>query len=84
MSPVRIQIAQQPHRQVPVHRLAIPAGDTGLRVDETVFELLLKIDDDVVAEDGSITSFWNDFTELVLEDDLAMIVRFTGKTALVH
>ena len=61
----RIQVTQQAKRQMPVNRLALPAGDAGLCVDETVLEFLLQVDDDLAAGKMPVAIFRDELAEIV-------------------
>ena len=50
---------------MPVNRLALPAGDAGLCVDETVLEFLLQVDDDLAAGKMPVAIFRDELAEIV-------------------
>ena len=79
-----IQVAKQAHGQVLVHNFAVPAGDTGFRVNETVLELLLQVDDYVAVGEWPVAHLRNDFAKFVAKYDSSLGVAFATESALVH
>ena len=80
-----IEIAKQADRQVPVHLLAIPAGDASLCMDMAIFEFLPEIDNDIVRRfRRPVAVLIDNPAHLVPEHDLPRIVPLAAKAAFVH